>query len=361
MAPNQTRRRRVGGVLASVSVATALAACTSGTETGGSSDSGCDLKYSVGSDSKDKLSYRKLDSLGKIDAKEGAKVGVVLKTLSNQYWAEVKRGALAAGKIHGVKVVVQAAKNEASDSEQLTVAQTMVNQGYDAYVIAPVNDVNLNPAIKAISKKCAPLIDVIEPNIKASTYVGADEKAVGRQAADYLAKNLPSGSNVLHIEGQAGSVAGEDRTTGFTQGAKAGNLKLAAKGVGNWDQKTAFDVTKQLMRRVPDTKGIYAANDTMALGSAKAVGNKKTQIVGTDAIPGAVNLIRKGSMAATNTPFPYYQGCKAVEAALQSLSGNKVPPWVESAPTLITKKNVDKFYDKKGVVKDTKSCEPPTE
>lgn len=347
------------GALVALLIAGSLNACTSGTDVGASA--GCDLEYSVGSSSDDKLSYRDLDQVGDVDVDEGTRVAVVLKTLSNQYWSEVKRGAEAAGQIHDVEVIVQAAKDEASESEQLTIAQTMVSQDYDAYVIAPVTDVNLSPAIRTISEQCKPLVDVIEPNVEATTYVGADETAVGGQAADFLAEKLPSGSTVLHVEGQAGSVAGEDRTTGFTEGAQATGLELAASGVGNWDQNTAFDVTRQLMQRHPDTAGIYAANDTMALGSAEAVSGQGVSVVGTDAIPAAVSMIRRGSMAATNTPFPYYQGCKAVEAALQQLSGNDVPAWVESAPTLITPANVDTFFDSQGVVKDTGSCEPPSE
>jgi len=69
--------------------------------------------------------------------------------------------------------------------------------------------------------------------------------------------------------------------------------------------------------------------------------------------------IRSGEMAATNTPFPYYQGCKAVEAALRHLTGQEVPAWVDSAPTLITKENVDKFFGEDGLVLATGSCQPP--
>lgn len=352
------RWRHLGGAVLVLLSPLAVTACTSGTEVSGAS--GCRLKYSVGSNSSDKLSYAKLDDVGKIGVAKGARVAVVLKTLSNEYWSEVKRGAEAAGKLHGVDVVVQAAKDEASESEQLTIAQTMVNQNYDAYVIAPVNDVNLSPAIRAISGQCKPLIDVIEPNVKATTYVGADEVAVGRQAADFLGRKLPRGASVLHVEGQAGSVAGVNRTKGFTEGAKAAGLNLVASGVGNWDQNTAYDVTRQLMQRSPGAVGVYDANDTMALGSVKAVSGKKVSVVGTDAIPAAVDLIRSGAMSATNTPFAYYQGCKAVEAALQQLSGNKVAAWLETAPTMITRNNVDTYFDDKGVVKDTGSCALPT-
>lgn len=166
---------------------------------------------------------------------------------------------------------------------------------------------------------------------------------------------------MIHIEGQAGSDAGTQRTDGFTAGAKAAGFKLVANGVGNWNQTQAFNATQQLLQRFPDVAGIYAANDTMALGVAQAVKGHSNPVVvvGTDAIPAAVNLVAQGRMGATNTPFPYYQGCKAVEVAIRQLLGQKVPAWVDSAPTLITRDNVSTLFSSDGVVKDTGSCQPP--
>lgn len=324
----------------------------------------CNINYIIGSQSEDRLPYTKLSELGDLKLDKEVNVGVVLKTLSNQYWAEVKRGAEAAGQFHGAKVTVQVADDESSQSQQLTIAQVMVDRGYDAYVIAPQTNSNLTPAIKKIMDDCKPLVDVIEPGVMAATYIGADERDVGKQAADFLAASLASGDEVLHIEGQAGSDAGAQRTEGFTKGAAEHGFKLVASVPADWDQTKAFNATQELLKRFPDVKGIYAANDTMALGAAAAVKaaglTGKIKIVGTDAVPAAIDLVRKGEMAATNTPFPYYQGCKAVEASLRQYAGQKVPAWVDSAPTLIDSSNVDQFFQKDGVVIDTGSCEPPS-
>lgn len=353
---------RLGGTTAAAFALVLLvtAACSPGDETAGTRE--CEREYTIGSESTDRLHYRELGSLGELDlGDEKPSVGVVLKTLANQYWAEVKRGAEAAGEIHDVEVVVQAATDEASESEQLTVAQTMVNQGFDAYVIAPINNSILTPAITSIREECKPLVEVIEPGVVASTYIGADERDVGYQAAEYLAGVLPEGAPVLHIQGQAGSDAGEQRTEGFTRGVEEFGLELLGEGVGNWDQTQAFNATEQLLERFPETAGVYAANDTMALGVSAAVGDRGADVVvvGTDAIPAAVDLIRTGDMGATNTPFPYYQGCKAVEAVLRHVAGQDVPAWVDSAPTLVTSDNVEDFFDRDGVVIDTGTCQPP--
>lgn len=367
MGIHSRRRSALAGVSGLVVAICSLTACSQGSASGGNSNGsggsgGCDVNYTIGSKSDKSTNYRDLSSK-KIDVDSDTRIGVVLKTLANQYWSEVKRGTKAAAKQHNVDVTVQAAESESSQSQQLTIAQTMAGQNFDAFVIAPETDNNLNPAIRQIKGDCKPIVDVIEPGIEATTYVGTDEKKVGKAAADYLADQLPKGAGVLHIEGQAGSKAGEDRTAGFKKEAAKRGLKVLADGVGDWSQTKAYNATQTLLQRFPKAAGIYAANDTMALGVAKAVQQAKSDalIVGTDAIPAAIHLIRKGKMAATLTPFPYYQGCKAFEVSLLSLSGQEAPSWLDTPPTLITRDNVSKYFDSKGVVIDTGSCQPPKE
>lgn len=377
-----TIRRRGAVLVCTVALTTAVAACGSGMVSGGATNgasgaasskadssaapakaASCSkYNYSNGfASKKPTLNYDSISSLGKLNPKSDVRVGVVLKTLANQYWSEVKRGALAAGKLYGVKVTVQAAQSEASQNQQLTIAQTMENQNYDAYVFSPETNSNLGPFIKDIEKKCLPLVNIIEPGVVAMTYVGADEVGVGKAAADYLAKVLPKNAKVAFIAGQAGSDAGADRAKGFKQEAKAKGLDFLGSGVGNWDQTTAYNATQQILQRFPKVQGIFAANDTMSLGVAQAVKAAHADVVidSTDGIPATIDLIRKGQIASTLTPFPYYQGCTAVEAALRALAGQKVPPWVQTSPTLITKKNVDELYKSDGKVKSSGTCQPP--
>ena len=73
-------------------------------------------------------------------------------------------------------------------------------------------------------------------------------------------------------------------------------------------------------------------------------------MVGTDGVPEAVSAVRDGSMAATVSPLPYYEGFWAVESAVRLLECQKVPQWVASPAQLITKDNVDQYYDPEGQV-----------
>ena len=286
----------------------------------------------------------------------GTKIGVILKSLSNQYWQGIESGVKAAAKDYGVEVDVQAANSESDHTQQLTIAQTMFGKGYKAYIVSPEAASNLTPALKQMQDAGVPIINCDDARVAATVYVGPSHELDGSQAAEFIAKGLPDGGEVAQIEGQAGSSAAILRIKGFKEGvAKHANLKLVASVPGEWDGTKAYNAAQTLLQKNPNIKAFYADNDTMAVGVAKAVKDAglagKVIIVGTDGIPAALDNIKGGGMSATITPLPFYQGYWSVQAAIRVLGGQKVAPWVVAPAQLITKDNVDAFFDKDNNVK----------
>ena len=290
-------------------------------------------------------------TLGDFKQPPNLKIGVVLKSLTNQYWQGIESGIKAAAAKYKVDVTVQAASSESSATQQLTIAQTLFGKSFNAFILSPESTSNLTPALKQMQDAGLPVVNTDDARIAATVYVGPSHELDGSQAADYIAKQLPNGGKVAQIEGQAGSSAAILRIKGFKEGvAKHPNLDLVASVPGNWDGAQAYNAAQNLLQKYPDLKGIYANNDTMAVGVAKAVSDMgragKVIVVGTDGIPAAMDAIQKGTMAATITPMPYYQGFWSLEAAVRLLSGQKVPDWVVAPAQLITKDNMFDYFDK---------------
>jgi ribose transport system substrate-binding protein len=295
-------------------------------------------------------------SLGAVTAPKQLRFAVILKSLTNQYWQQIERGVEAAAQHYGVQVTIQAASSESSPTQQLTIAQTMVGQHYDAYLVSPESVSNLTPALQSMQQQGAPIINIDDARVNATTFVGPDHELDGSEAAQYIAQHLPQGGDVAQIEGQAGSSAAILRIRGFKEGiAKYSNLNLVASVPGNWDEATAYSDTQELLRKDPNLKAIYANNDTMAVGVAKAVADAglkgKIIIVGTDGTPQALDDIRSGLMSATVTPLPYYEGYWGVEAAVRLLAGQHVPDWVVAPAQLITADNISQFFNSNDEVK----------
>lgn len=289
-------------------------------------------------------------------APEGTRVAVVLKALTNQYWQGIEQGVRAAAEDLGVEVTLQAASSESAQTEQLTIAQTLTGQGFDAYVVAPESTSNLEPALEAMREQGAPIVNVDDARIGATTYVGPDHELDGLRAAERLAEVNPDGGPVAQIEGQAGSSAAILRIAGFERGVEeAGSLELVASVPGEWDANTAFGATQQVLQQNPELVGVYANNDTMAIGVVSALQEAgaidRVAVIGTDGVPEAVASIRSGEMEATLSPLPYYEGYWALEAAVRLVNGQEVAEWVQAPAQLITADNVDEYYTEDGSVR----------
>jgi len=348
-----TRQKRLAAAVTAGLLLSGVAACSSASEVAGGNN---DSKYTYKSDATDAKQLEGADmasKLGSVEAKKKYRVAVILKALTNQYWQGIEKGAKAASKKYGVDIVVQAASSESAQTEQLSIAQTLLGQKFDAYVIAPESTSNLTPAMGQMKSQGAPIVNVDDARVAATTYVGPSHELDGQQAAAEFAKLFPKGGKVAQVEGQAGSSAAILRIQGFKEGVKkAGNLDLVASVPGDWDPDKAFSAAQSIIQQHPDIKAIYANNDTMAVGVAKAVtrSGKKIAVIGTDGVPEAISGVRKGTMTATVSPLPYWEGYWAVESAVRLLDGQKVPAWVVAPAQLITKENVDKFYDDQGQV-----------
>lgn len=298
---------------------------------------------------------KELTTLGGVPAPDdGVKVGVLLKTLTNQYWQQVEAGLKAASDEFGVETgPIQAASSENAQQEQLQICQTLLQQDFDALIVAPETTSNLNPCLNQAKAKNIPLINIAAPGpgVPATVYVGPALLTEGRQSVDYLAEELPPGSQVAHISGLPGSSAADLRVEGYREGIANSELESVGVVTGDWDEQTAYDRAQDLLSRFAGLAGIYAANDTMAGAVSRATQQAKRSevlIVGTDGVPQAISDIRSGNLSATATPFPYCQGFWALEGAARVFGGQKVPLWIETSDTIITKENVDDFFDADG-------------
>jgi ribose transport system substrate-binding protein len=273
----------------------------------------------------------------------------ITKTLINEFWQDVAAGAKSEAAKYGIKVDVQAAKDESSLVEQLNLAQTMASQKPDALLLSPESDSNLAPVVKAAIAANIPTVIIDDSKTAgASSYIGTDQVKIGAQAATFLHEANPKGGKVAQIEGAAGSPNARLRIKGFKdQLATYPDLQLVASQPGNWDRLTALNATSDILRQNPDLVGIYANNDGMALGVFEAVkkGNAvgKALVVGTDGIREAKKSVQAGEMSATVAEFPFEEGKLGVEVALRLLGCQPVPPWVVSPNAVLTKDNVAKF------------------
>lgn len=279
---------------------------------------------------------------------DGTRVGGVSKTLTNEYWRTLGEGYANIAAVHGVEFVYQAAANEGDQLGQLSIAETLITQGFDALLFSPQTDANLLPAYEAATAAGVPVLNVNDAVIPTvANYVGNVQKDNGVRVAQWFIDNS-DGGKVAVIEGQPGVFAAGQRTAGFTETIQAADgLDVVASIPANWSRELAFNAAATILQQHPDLIGFYANNDGMALGVVEAVkaANLQDQVAvfGTDGVSDAYASIRAGDLTGTVDSFPVLTGEIAMEVVLRMLDGQDLPRVVATPQALITADNVDAY------------------
>lgn len=270
-----------------------------------------------------------------------ADYAVVLKTLSNPFWVDMKKGIEDQAKASGVSVDIFASPSEGDFQSQLQLFEDLSNKNYKGIAFAPLSSVNLVMPVTRAWKKGIFLVNLDEKidmdNLKKAggnveAFVTTDNVAVGGKAADYIIQRLGAeGGEVAIIEGKAGNASGEARRQGATAAfQKAGAIKLVASQPADWDRIKALDVATNVLQRNPNLKAFYCANDTMAMGVAQAVINAgktgKVLVVGTDGIPEARKMVAGGQMTATVAQSPADIGATGLRLLVEKAKTDQVIP-----------------------------------
>ncbi|HXH79957.1 substrate-binding domain-containing protein [Nocardioides sp.] len=142
------------------------------------------------------------------------------------------------------------------------------------------------------------------------TYNGVES---GKQIGDALAEAIGGSGGIIALQGILDTGAAKDRFAGLEESlAENTDVELLDDQTANFSRAEALEVTKTLLtKHGDDIKGIWAANDDMALGALEALeaaGRTDVAVVGIDAVPDALTAIQDGSMTATVSSDGPWQG-----------------------------------------------------
>lgn len=253
------------------------------------------------------------------------------------------------------------------------VAQTLVSDALgddavqsshvDEFVSRPVNVLLLTPntaaglteaAKRALDKKIPVITLDRSVDVEVTQHIGADNKLIGKTAAEYVSKTILAGAGgkVIEIQGTAGASATTDRHDEFVSWLQANDPKveIVDSVVGDYKREVALTAMNDLLQKYGpnEVQVIYTHNDAMALGVVAALETanrlKEFKVVGIDGQNEAIQAIKDGKIVVT---FTYDNaGTEACQTAAKLLKGETVDKqWVLPTNT-IDGKNVDEFLGK---------------
>ncbi|MBM3495887.1 MAG: sugar ABC transporter substrate-binding protein [Armatimonadetes bacterium] len=262
------------------------------------------------------------------------KLALVVKTRNNPFFDPMIKAAEAEAKRLGVSLEVQAPPQESDKELQFSIVENLTAKGVDAILIAPADSKGIVPALKRATEKGVLVINIdnrvdgpaaSSGGLTLGGYVGADNQEGGRLAGQAMLGYLGGFGEVAVLEGIRGADNAEARKRGF-EGSVSGSLQIVAKDTAEWDTQKAYAKFQTMLAAHPDIKGLFCANDKMALGAMKAIeesGRKgRITVIGYDNIPEIGPYLAAGDLKATIEQHPDLMGRYGVLMAVGILEGS---------------------------------------
>lgn len=211
---------------------------------------------------------------------------------------------------------------------QVSLMDTLINNGTKVIFLQPSDSVALAPSIKKAKRKG---IIVITLNIDATeahaAHVEMNHYYGAMEIAKAMGEKLGGKGDVAILNAPPGIIIRDQRTNGFVDGLKKYHpeIRVVADQVADWSRKKAQDVFSTILAANPNLAGVYGVNDSMALGAVDVAKEKgligKMVIFGNDGEKDALASIEAGELTGTQYTDVFQQGRFAAAAATVLTSG----------------------------------------
>lgn len=286
---------------------------------------------------------------GTANAADKPVVGLIMKSLANEFFQNMLKGAEAHQQKRGdYELVAVGMQNETDFESQINAVENFITQGVDAIVVAPADS---RAMVRPLKKAMEAGIVVVNFDVALDeeakkqqgielAFVGPDNRGGAKLAGDALGKKLGEGAKVVIVEGNPGADNATQRRLGFEDSVAEYKLNLLDSRTAHWETEEANSVFSTMLTAHPDIQGVMAANDSMAIGVVKALesaGRTDIQVVGFDNIPAVEPMIKDGRMLATVDQFGTEMAANAIDMALGVVAGGKpLEGWVKTPIELVT-------------------------
>jgi len=223
-------------------------------------------------------------------------------------------------------ITFQLLDGQAKADVQISLMDTVINDGVNVIFVQPVDSVGIAPSIKKAARAGIPVITLnIDSTAEHAAHVEMNHYYGAIEIAKAMGKMLGGKGNVAILNAPPGIIIRDQRTNGFVDGMKKNypDIQIVADQVADWDRKKAQDVLTTILTANPDLNGVYGVNDSMALGAMDVAKSKglKLVIFGNDGEKDALEAIEAGDLAGTQYTDVFQQGRFAAAAATVLATG----------------------------------------
>lgn len=254
------------------------------------------------------------------------KIGV--SQCSDDDWRQKMNAEIRRELMFHPEATVEILSADDSSEKQINDIRYFIDNEFDVIIAAPNEAEALTPVISEAYNKGIPVV-LFDRNIIGDDFTawqGADNRAIGQAAAQYVISKAGPNVKILEIYGLPGSTPADERHHGFNE---VEGINVVGMGYGYWNYDDASRVIDSLIEKHPDVDVIYAHNDRMAIAASdiSEKHNINPLIVGIDAAPEiGLKAVADGKIDVT---FLYpTEGQRLVRTALAILDGEKYDKYI---------------------------------
>ncbi len=286
-------------------------------------------------------------SIAACNKNDKRRVAVVPKGRAHLFWQSVHAGAVKAAREHNVEIVWNGPATETDYNGQIQIVDAMINQRVNAIALAPIDKKVMVSVVERAAKENIPVV-IFDSGIDTESYVSmvaTDNYAAGQMAAARMGEILGGKGKVIVVAVQPGGASTMAREQGFEDAIKKfPGIQIVDKRYGMADFAKSLQVAENMLSAFPDVAGLFASNESSAVGAAQALkGRKSTNVkmVGFDWSPTLLNDLKDGLIDSLVVQDPFNMGYESVMAAINKLDGKPVEKNRPMPPRLVTKANLD--------------------
>ncbi len=273
---------------------------------------------------------------------EDITIGALLSDTSNTFFVTMADAIEAKGAELGVKTIILDGANDSA--KDVTNMEDLIAAGVDFVLYNTVVSVAAAAVVEKATAAGIPVISIDRSvnGAEVVSHIASDNVYGGKIATEMIIELMGGEGAIAEIQGMAGASAANERHQGFDEAIAAAGDKITvvSSQIGDWDTTKAMGIMENILMANPEVKGVFCANDNMAIGAVQACqqnGRSDVIIVGFDAEQIALDAIEEGTMVATVQQQPALMGELGVENALKYLAGEAVEPSIGAPVALVTK------------------------
>lgn len=269
------------------------------------------------------------------------KIAFVVANVNDGFYQKAHQGAVDEAKALGVDLLYQGPTQFSAQAE-IPVVDALLAQHPDAIAIAPADPTALVAPLKKWADAKIPIITydgyLTDPPFPLVSEIMSANFDGGKLAGEAMGKLLGGKGKVAIIDLATGLKVLNDRRDGFTAALKEKypDIQVVDTQYTALDFPRAQTIVQTYVNKYPDLAGIFCtysfATEYGGAGLVTLHGQDKVKLVGFEAGPKEIQLLKEGVLRATVAQQPAEEAKLAVEFGYDVASGH--PEKVEKKPIL---------------------------